>query len=299
MRRFFYAKIDTGNKLADAYLSGNNEINIPAIPIYFNCNYDNKNDFLKYGEAREQGRNFFECGADNTNKHIIIINKGSVLIATPCGDVRFTKSTKQVGNNGFVKLLPINIVIKSSLAEVPSILASMTSNAYYYTGTFREIRDQGNINAIESILGVFNPSTSPKKSPHAIFECLGSIELETLVAKILEEHGCFVPAYRGGTMKDADIIACNDSSKIININGLIINPKGSGVTIQVKRSSKFDKPPLGVNYLVGLQVKKGNNCFDATWLIETINNLKTTKEWLKRSLNWLPEQFLIQHGLVK
>jgi hypothetical protein len=298
MKRFFYAKIDKGNKLADTYLSGDNEIKIPAIPIYFNCDYDNKDDFLKYGEANEQGRNFFECGTNTTDKYILIIDKGTLIIATPSGDIQFARSTKQIGNNGFVKLLPINIIVKRSLVAVPSILASMTSNAYYYTGTFREIRDRGNINAIESVLGVFNSYTSPKGSPHAILECLGSIEIETLVAKILEEHGCFVPAYRGGAIKDADIIACNDSSKIINISGLRINPNGSGVTIQVKRSSELVRPPLGINYLVGVHIKKGINCFDATWLIKTVNGLKTTKIWLKRSLSWLPDDYLKQNGLA-
>lgn len=46
MAKYIYAKIDRGNRLAGRYLTGNSEVNYPAIPIYFDGDYDNEEDFL-------------------------------------------------------------------------------------------------------------------------------------------------------------------------------------------------------------------------------------------------------------
>jgi len=197
MHKFYYAKMGKGNSLAENYLSGNNVLEKPAIPIFFNCEPDNKIDFLSQGNAKEQGRNFFECGTSNENKTIIIVNDGKVIFSEPAGDVIFSQYDVVDGNPWYEKLLPIKIIKQESITAVPAILASITSNAYYYSGTFREIKDSGNIKAIEAIKDG-NVSCIAQKDPCNLLECLSSFELETLIAKLLEENGCFVPAYRGG-----------------------------------------------------------------------------------------------------
>ena len=38
-------------------------------------------------------------------------------------------------------------------------------------------------------------------NPEQLLDCLSSVELETLVAKIFEAAGCFVPAHRGAVFE--------------------------------------------------------------------------------------------------
>ena len=173
----------------------------------------------------------------------------------------------------------------------------MTANRYYYSGTFREIKDAGNLNALQYVTN--RPISTPAApSLVNILECLSSFELETLVAKLLEEAGCFVPAYRGGNMKGADLFAYNDTNSVINLAGLNIPYGKKGVSIQVKRSNKkLSNPPAGVDYLVGIKVKPGLNNFDHMWFLNSLNMHSATKNWLKRSLNWLPQTYRTACGL--
>jgi hypothetical protein len=81
--------------------------------------------------------------------------------------IHICRSTVREEVEGFVKLLPIRKVEERPLKEAPSILASMTANRYYNTGTFREISDPGNIKALETVL--FGKITKPEQNdPEAI-----------------------------------------------------------------------------------------------------------------------------------
>lgn len=211
MLRYYFAKIDIGNCLANIYLNGNGEINSPAIPIYYETDQDNETDFLKNGGAKEQGRLFFDCGHNPTDKIIIVIYDGKVNLLEPTGQVVFKKSTVRPNTSGFVKLLPVKLIRTVLVTDVPLVLAGIGANRNYSSGTFREISGNGNILAIKSILG--QPVAYPANpSVLNIIECLSSVELETLVAKLFEEAGCFVPAYLGGTMQGADLFIRNATS---------------------------------------------------------------------------------------
>lgn len=59
------------------------------------------------------------------------------------------------------------------------------------------------------------------------------LSLETLVARLFEAKGCFVPAHHGGMMKDIDLFAHNDTSKPIRVGPLKI-PASRSVSIQIK-----------------------------------------------------------------
>lgn len=298
MERYFYAKIGDGNYLAEDYLFGNNELGAPAIPIYFNGAPANEAEFKSNGGAKEQGRLFFECGASPSDKNVVVIHSGKVTVASPKSNVIFKKSTKHKDHIGYVKLLPIAIQSQRlSITEVPAILASMTSNRYYYSGTFREIKDPGNLKALQFVT---NRAIPPPATPSIVnlLECLSSFELETLVAKLLEEAGCFVPAYRGGNMKGADLFAFNDTNSTINVSGLSIPHGKKGVSIQVKRSNKtLAAPPVGIDYLVGMKVRPGLRNFDHTWFLNSFATASATKDWLKRSLYWLPHPYRAANGL--
>jgi hypothetical protein len=113
-------------------------------------------------------------------------------------------------------------------------LAGINSNAYIGRGTFREITHIGNIYAICATLRIPYPNLDTSKTYfQKLLGCLSSVELETLTAKIFEANGCFVPAYRGGTIKDIDLFIHNHSNNSIDLDGLIL-PSNSRKTIQVK-----------------------------------------------------------------
>lgn len=290
MKKFIFAKIGSGNSLAGRYLSGNSEVNFPAVPIYFDCNYDNEEQFLKDGGAKGQGELFFECGRHPDEKYIVVIHEGNVHILRPSGSVQFKKSSVLEDKDGYVKLLPVEILKKMPISEVPVILASIGANRYYSSGTFREISDVGNIRAIQMVLGLNIAVPDSPTIIHAI-ECISSIEFETLVAKIFEEAGFFVPAYRGGTMPGADLFVYNKLTAPISIGGLSV-ASGARKSIQVKLPVHATLPPQGIDYLVACNVPESSSVFGAEWLAIALAKSPRTKEWLKTSLEWLPPYFI-------
>ena len=83
-------------------------------------------------------------------------------------------------------------------------------------GTFKSIEDPnnpeshmnsyfGNIKALEYILKDKKEKVSVNSFSEYL-ECLSPIEFETLIAKLKEEEGYYVPAYKGGMLKDYDLI---------------------------------------------------------------------------------------------
>lgn len=286
--KYFYAKIDSANKSAEAYLNGRNEIFRPAIPIYFNCEPDNEADFLLHGNSKEQGRNFFECGKNNNEKIIIVINAGWVRFLKPAGAVVFKKSEVQE-NSGYVKLLPVDEVACKPINHVPPIMAGIAANRYYSSGTFREIRTAGNILAVRSLLDL---PIDPPKNPGAVemIECLGSFEFETLVAKIFEESGCFVPAYHGGNMQGVDIFARNDTDQSIEIGKVSIAPH-QRASLQVKLQARIVAPQKGVDYLVAPGLVDSGTVLSNEWLNSALSQSPKTLKWLSTSLSWLPKEY--------
>jgi hypothetical protein len=49
-------------------------------------------------------------------------------------------------------------------------------------------------------------------------------------------------------------------------------------------------PPTGCDHLISLTN-------DADWLLDVILGKKLTRQWLARSLGWLPDDVLADHGL--
>lgn len=288
--KYYYAKIGQGNIYAGSYLSSDNELKQPAIPIYFDSTPKNKEDFLLHGRSNEQGRHFFDCGENNEDKIIIVISKGTVNLLKPTGDINFIQSSIHTDYTGMVKLLPVKTLESFSLADVPAILAGIAANRYYSSGTFREIKTYGNILAIQSLLKckVENPPVNDIKNA---LICLSSFEFETLIAKIFEEAGFFVPAYRGGNMQGADLFAHNNTLQDIKISGLCV-PAGQRISIQVKLNSTLKTPPAGIDYLIGIDIAASDKCLSTTWLRNSLQSSILSTEWIKQSLSWLPTNYI-------
>jgi hypothetical protein len=66
------------------------------------------------------------------------------------------------------------------------------------------IKHYGNCKALNFMLTGITPEVD---SFEHYLRCLSSMEFETLIAKIFEEQGYFVPAYRGGTLRRYDLFA--------------------------------------------------------------------------------------------
>ncbi len=289
--RFFYAKIGRANELASVYLNGQGEIHQPSIPIYFDCSFDNERAFLDSGCAREQGEWFFECARNPSAKFVIVVHDGEVWIVAPCGPIQFSRSI--IGykeNGGFVKLLPVRVIRRVRLADVPHVLASIGANRYYSSGTFREISAVGNVLAIKSLLGLPIPTPTNPSIGDAI-ECLSSVEFETLVARLLEERGFFVPAYRGGMMPGADLFAFNRSTGALSLGDLVVGP-GKRVAIQVKLKAGRWTLPRGIDLMICAQRVVNPPTLGSNWLDVLLQDAPSTREWLKTSLDWLPRDFL-------
>lgn len=288
---YFYAKLGAGNALADQCLGGKNPIGRPAVPIFFDLRASSRDQFLEEGSANEQGRNFF-WSADNPDRaRIVAIHDAKLFIARPVDDVVFWRCAEQFGYadcGDYVKFLPVEVLRRVSFRSAPLILCSMSANRYYYTGTYRRIADEGNTRALDCMLG---RSPAPVETPRDLLKCLGSIELETLVAKIFEAAGCFVPAYRGGAMKGVDILARNPGNTAVRALGVWIAPQ-EGKAIQVKRSTSAVSPPPGCDHIVSAER-------DSELLLKEALSSTEVAAWLGSSLEWLPSGTLERFGLTR
>jgi hypothetical protein len=157
----------------------------------------------------------------------------------------------------------------------------------------------GNIKAVECALGRSLPHQhmAPENcTVPRLLECLSSVELETLVAKLFEAAGCFVPAYRGGCVKDVDLFAHNESGETIEFGKLVLAPR-QRLAIQVKGWNRLKKCPSEVDCLIGFEAPNLPGCYDGDWLLSQVKRFPKVVDWLKHSLNWLPPKFLMKYEI--
>ena len=285
--RFAYAKIGTGNSEIDEYLLHNGDT---FIPIYFDCSYTEREDFLERGKAKEQGKLFFEFGDSPTEKCVVVAARGLFHLFKPTGSVIFRNKKNVDGSDRWVKLLPVSLISSWPVSAVPAVLAGINANRYYSSGTFREIKSLGNVEALKYLLGAKNP-TSCKRTLAETLSLLGSVELETLIARILDEHNLFVPAHHGGTMQDADLFAHNDTAETIKVSNLIV-PGKSSISIQVKLTSPFTVKPSGIDYVICANGESHPWQFNSIWIDESLLVSPNARAWLMRSIQWAEPEFL-------
>ena len=111
-------------------------------------------------------------------------------------------------------------------------------------------------------------------------ECLSPIEFETFIAKIKEEQGYFVPAYKGGMLKNYDLICIKD---------------GKQENIQVKLNlskqtyNKYKKKDLKIYCVTKSNEIKNSEIeiYDWSYIKEILNTVPNTKKWLEQSLGWV------------
>jgi hypothetical protein len=298
--RFFYLKIGKGNSLATEWLSGQNPLGKPAAVIFFG-----PRTIKEIGDENNQVREFNRSSLPEVRDNIVmvVVGDGKAWFLKPAGEIiecapplNATQSLDSLW-----KIMPVEVLLSDplELKDVPPVLAGINANTYLSRGTYREITQWGNIKAIYSVLNQTLPREHLQDencSAAHLLECLSSIELETLVAKIFEAAGCFVPAYRGGCVRDIDLFVHNDHSNEIRLENLIISAKDS-LSVQIKGLTSLKECPAAVDCLIGFRVPKVSGCFDDEWLLRQVRSYPTVAQWLKRSLNWLPEEFLAKYEL--
>ncbi len=278
----------------------------PTAAIYFGRSRV-KN--LGAGRGEPQAVDFYQCGESprRNNTRMIVMAGADIWILKPMGSVYEEEPIPRKGT--ILKVMPVKIVKRAKMIEVPAVLAGLRSNKYLGFGTFRPIGNWGNIKAFHSVLGEPMPKEHMEADncgPDQLIECLGSIELETLVAKVLEAAGCFVPAHRGGSLFAADISARNLGSRKIDLDGLVI-PAKRCASIQIKGWSDTEKHS-DVNYMFRLPKYRplGKGEFSAEWLLRVLETRKSdpdfgrVRAWLFNSLAcWLPKDFLRHYSLSR
>jgi hypothetical protein len=293
----YYLKIGKGNSLAADWLSGKNPLNRPAAVIFFGPRP------IKDLLDNRQVKNFYVSSLpeERDNTTMVTIGGGKAWFLKPDGEIveRDPPANATQSLDSLWKMMPVEVISKQELSKIPSVLAGINANAYLSRGTYRKITNWGNLKAICCSLQKPLPDEHLHRencNALRLFECLSSVELETLVAKIFEGAGCFVPAYRGGYVRDIDLFAHNDTNEDIDMDGLTI-PAQQGLSIQVKGRTRLKECPEEVNCLIGFGVPQVPNCFDEEWILSQVKRFPKVNSWLSRSLDWLPQEFLVKCGL--
>jgi hypothetical protein len=295
---YFFLKIGEGNSEAIDWLEGRspNPFGQPGAVIYFDNlterDYEN-------GHGARQARDFFEIGLKEELREasrMVVVCHGEVWILKSAGRVKFmeavVRSTQTICTP---KAMPVDVLARKPMKDVPSVLAGIGVNQFYVRGTFRKINHWGNLKAIDRTVGI--PCQSEhwdldKQGPAQLLECLGSVEFETLIAKLFETNGCFVPAYRGGVIRDVDLFVHNENNTDLDLAGLRIAAR-QAVSVQIKTWTNRKKKSDAVDFLIGFDAKP----FDAKWVLDRVLECPPVTAWLKRSLNWLPQELMSKFHL--
>lgn len=294
---FYYLKLGKKNCEAEEWLSHKNKLGSPHAFIYF----DNlKEKDYRNKKAKKQALEFYRIGSEKNqeNNCFIVIYDGYLNVLKPHGPIKFLRSTwndQKPPKRHRRKVIPVKVLKKIFILDLPLVLAGMPSNQSLARGTFQKITDQGNLLALKLLLedDKEEGNTFQPLDACSFFECLSSTELETLVAKCLEELGCFVPAHLGGNLKGIDLLASKETSGEIKFCEHLLKNK-TGVQVKRKHGNKTIDPEVDI--YVALDAKEPN-VVNAEKLLEQIKDLPKTKAWLLRSLNWIPKKYLTGLGL--
>jgi hypothetical protein len=179
-------------------------------------------------------------------------------------------------------------------SEVPLILSSMKVNQAFSRNTFTEIykssvgRYKGNIAAIMTVLGESGDGFAVDP-----LDCLSAVEFETLVAKLYEAQNCFVPAYRGGVMKDVDLYVYSDRLNVRSVQ-LKLSVANSAESLLKWIRSDTRNVLISLDSTVPdvlVDVHEEGRFIGRRDIRNWINNSPVVKAWLDRSLDWLPQKW--------
>ena len=300
-------KLDNNIQLQNLFDAAQNLEEMKRAPIFYGDyeheDYTNaKKNKKKLGDFNTKQLNeaceFINLYKENKEARIITIGSEKIWIYKIKGQI---KNGKIEFDKFRQKYYDIEIIKHSKIEDVPYILATMKTNQAFSRNTFRKIDEkkyEANIAAIKSLIGELNDfKIDPLKS-------LSSVQLETLIAKIFEKNKAFIPAWRGGTLKDIDIIA--EFEKNIPENLFKVKIQGKKIKIQVKiklndennvdQLKKLLKEP---NFFLitaedgahkDLKKYHEENYLTSKWINQQINSCDEIRNWFEKCIKWLPTQ---------
>jgi len=296
--KWYYAKLGQANKYLPQLLNSNPR----SVVTFFDAAADLATWRDAGGRDGPQKKAFFNAQsveASDTTRIAVLSDDTVYLLkpsAKPARVLTADDTAARFGNVGdntakLLDVLPACQKWKLPFAEVPHVVASMTANQSLSQRTFVKVEDPGNIIGLEWLTDPASGNAAygrlaTQYGESLLFWCLSSVQMETLVAKLCEESGCFVPAYLAGTMKAIDLFAYNDGATTLHLGELEIAPNQK-VSIQVKRGPAPSSLADDV-YYVTLDSRESPRCLGLQWLLNRLRESPCTKRWLIRALNWLP-----------
>jgi len=257
-------------------------------PIFY---FDATLDDIRKGIAKsEKGKplkdamNFVSTFSKiNENDRIISIGDRKIYIYKQKGELRewennYKVTTKNKSETHLVKGFEIELLKEKDVAICPLVLVTIKSNQWMTRGTFKPIDEKrkgsyfGNCRAIDYLL---TDKIIKVNSFKEYLECLSSLEFETLIAKIYEDKGYFVPAYKGGFIKNYDLFCRKDNER------LAIQIKLHLTEEHIKTSGNPD-----IFYCITSTVRN-NNIKDWEDIKKEMDMYSKTKDWLNKCLEWV------------
>ena len=234
------------------------------------------------------------------------ISDDNIVFSIGIENIYFFQQKSQLEERKYKKWLIKGFYIKNPktipIRYCPLVLANIKANRYLSSGTFIPLEDKedknkyfGNIKAIEYLLAGGKLDETKQNDKKVVLnnfteylKCLSSVEFETLIAKILEEKGFFVSAYRGGCMKDIDLFCRHSKEKPINLGEKNEVERDETKLIQIKLELEEDDHKKGVAdfyFCIKSKIGEKNNVFEAKDIRDLLKKSKTI-DWLKESLKW-------------
>ncbi len=239
-------------------------------------------------QAYADAKRFVET-FETINKNTVVFSIGDeyVYIYQQKGPLQ-EKNEKEYEND-LIKYFEIDLLKKIKIKYCPLVLASIKANRYIQSGTFRDLnhdRYLGNTRALDYLMHE-KIIAAPNYAEY--LQCLSSLELETLIAKYLEEKGFFVPAYKGGFLRNYDLFCRNLGKEDIILGETIIKPKTS-ISVQIKLNLNREQKKLMERVDLFFCIKsdfEDKKVYDWRYLKTYITPDSNTYKWLKEDLNWV------------
>lgn len=301
-------KLNNNIQLQNLFDAAHNLEEMKRAPIFFGDyeheDYTNaKKNKKKLGDFNTKQLNeaceFINLYKENKEARIITIGSEKIWIYKIKGQI---KNEKIEFGKFRQKYYDIEIIKHSKIEDVPYILATMKTNQAFSRNTFRIIDEkkyEGNIAAIKYLTDELNDfKIDPLKT-------LSSVQLETLVAKIFEKNGAFIPAWRGGTLKGIDIIAEFEKNIPDNLFKVKIQKKKIKIQIKIQLNDddKIEKLKKSLKYEPNFFLITGDdkphkklkdfhekNYLTSKWLNQQINSCDKIRNWFEKCIKWLPTQ---------
>jgi hypothetical protein len=310
----YFSKIGPGNSLAPALLE-EQRLGDPVLAGFFRS--------VRLPEIRDHNRDQrprFSYQAIDLHRwaqgelpgYAVNLAQGIFRIMEPTGAMYemerdlFQKTVGPTPNTDDVpKLVPVRIIHEERITHIPTVLSQINASRRLSSSTFKEITGDFGISlAIDyllfkgGILEQYPRSTPETRTMEHLLQCLGSNELITLIARLLQEHGLYVPAPNGGFVKNIDLFAFNDRPRTIDLAGLCVPGRSvfrsGAITVQVRDSSQETRPEVSpeVDYLIQLNAETSTSdsgrVLNRAWIETMLRRSPETRTYLDRVLRWVP-----------